>query len=100
MPFYTGKTDLEIPTLGVEIEYQILDADTMELSSDTSALLEEGAAIYGDYIKPEFHAPMVECITTPCKSVQEIREQVGELRRTVIGLAQKRGLRIAAALRR
>ena len=97
MSLYPPNFRPEIPTLGVEIEYQIIDASTMELSSDTTALLEEGAAIYGEHIKPEFHAPMVECITTVCDTVRDVREQVGELRRTVIGLAQKRGLCVAAA---
>ena len=44
MPFYPANANQVIPTLGVEIEYQVLDARSMDLSSDTSALLEEGAA--------------------------------------------------------
>ncbi len=87
----------EIPTLGVELEYQILDPVTRELSSETQTILAEGAAIYGSHIRPEFHAPMVECVTTVCQSVREIREQVTELRRTVVGLARKHGLAVAAA---
>lgn len=87
----------EIPTLGVELEYQILDPRTRELSSDTKVLIDEGAAIYGSHIRPEFHAPMVECVTTVCRSVKEVTEQVVELLRTVIGLARKRGLVVAAA---
>lgn len=97
MPLYRKDAEVEIPTLGVEIEYQIIDPETKELSSETRTLLEDGAAIHGPHIRPEFHAPVVECLTTVCSSMREVREQIGELRRTVIGLARKRGLRIAAA---
>ena len=87
----------EIPTLGVEVEYQIVDPETRELSSNTEVILQEGAEIYGSNIRPEFHAAMVECLTTPCPTVRDVVEQVAELRRTLIGLARKRGLRVVAA---
>ncbi|NRA96010.1 MAG: carboxylate-amine ligase [Planctomycetes bacterium] len=87
----------EIPTLGVEVEYQIVDPETRELSSNTEVILQEGAEIYGSNIRPEFHAAMVECLTTPCATTREVVEQVAELRRTLIGLARKRGLRVVAA---
>lgn len=87
----------EIPTLGVELEYQIIDPKTRELSSDTKPLIEEGAAIYGTHIRPEFHAPVVECVTAVCRTVREIVDQVTELLRTVVGLSRKRGLAVAAA---
>ncbi|MEE2713180.1 MAG: carboxylate-amine ligase [Planctomycetota bacterium] len=87
----------EIPTLGVEVEYQIVDPETRELSSNTEVILQEGAEIYGSNIRPEFHAAMVECLTTPCATVRDVVEQVAELRRTLIGLARKRGLRVVAA---
>jgi carboxylate-amine ligase len=88
---------IEVPTLGVELEYQIVDPATRDLSSETAAILEEGAALHGDHIRPEFHAAVVECVTGVCSSVKEISEQVAELRRTVLGLARKRNLKIIAA---
>ena len=92
-----GTRGIEIPTLGVEEEYQIIDAKTRELSSDTRVLLSEGAAIYGEHIRPEFHSPVVEVVTTVCQTQKEIAEQVTELRRTMVGLAKKHGLLVAAA---
>ncbi len=92
-----GSRATEIPTLGVEEEYQIINAATRELSSDTRVLLSEGAALYGDHIRPEFHSPVVEVVTTPCSSPREISEQITELRRTMIGLGRKHGLAVAAA---
>ena len=66
MTFNPVSKITEIPTLGVEVEYQIVDPDTRELSSNTEVILQEGAEIYGSNIRPEFHAAMVECLTTPC----------------------------------
>jgi len=97
MSFNPVSKITEIPTLGVELEYQIVDPATGELSSNTELILQEGAEIYGSNIRPEFHAAMVECLTTPCESVKEVVEQAAELRRTLIGLARKRDLRVAAA---
>lgn len=97
MSFNPASKITEIPTLGVELEYQVIDPETRELSSNTEVILQEGAEIYGSNIRPEFHAAMVECLTTPCQTVKEVIDQVAELRRTLIGLARKRGLRIAAA---
>ncbi len=98
MSLYSGhRTPFEIPTLGVEEEYQIVNTETRELSSDTTALLAEGAAIYGAHIRPEFHSPVVEVVTTVCSSVKEIAEQLVELRRTMIGLARKQHLSIVSA---
>jgi carboxylate-amine ligase len=88
---------LEVPTLGVEEEYQIVNARTLELESDTRALLEAGAAIYGAHIRPEFHSPVVEVVTGICHNAKEIGEQLVELRRTMIALARKQGMTIVSA---
>ncbi len=97
MSVHVMTKKVEIPTLGVELEYQILDPVTRELSSDTQVVLQEGAEIYGSHIRPEFHAPVVECVTTVCRTVKDIREQITELRRTLIALCRKHGLAVAAA---
>lgn len=91
----TKKT--HVPTLGVEMEYQVIDGPTLQLSSATRGLLEEGAQLFGEHIKPEFHAPVVECISTVCQTVREVVEQTSELRRTVVGLARKADLRVVSA---
>ena len=88
---------VEIPTLGVEEEYQIVNAETRELESDTSSLLSDGAAIYGTHIRPEFHSPVVEVVTTVCQNTKEVGEQLSELRRTMIGLARKQKMLIVSA---
>jgi glutamate---cysteine ligase / carboxylate-amine ligase len=48
-------------------------------------------------VKPELHQSIVEVGTKICHTPAEVREQLVELRRAVMGLAAKRGLKIAAA---
>lgn len=89
---------LDIPfTLGVEEEYQIIDPETRELKNHISAMLEEGGIVLGDALKPEMHQSVVEVGTGVCANVTEARADVSKLRATVAQLAQKNGLRIAAA---
>ncbi len=84
-------------TLGIEEEYQIIDAATRALSPHNKDLVERGQAALGEQIKPEFMQSQVEVGTEVCGSIQEARAQVVHLRRTVRDLAYDRGLRLAAA---
>ncbi len=93
----TRSTGIEIPTLGVEEEYQVVNAASRELESDTSKLLAEGAALYGAHIRPEFHSPVVEVVTGVCNNAKEVNEQLTELRRTMVALAKKQSLLIVSA---
>jgi carboxylate-amine ligase len=84
-------------TVGVEEEYQIIDPDTRELRPSITQLLEQARAVLGEEIKPELHQSVVEVGTAVCRSVAEVRAELVRLRRTVIELAAKNGLKIAAA---
>jgi carboxylate-amine ligase len=84
-------------TIGIEEEYQIVDPETRELRSHISVMLDEGAVVLGERVKPEMHQSVVEVGTGICKNVEEARRDVLSLRKTVSGLARKNGLRIAAA---
>jgi carboxylate-amine ligase len=84
-------------TIGIEEEFQIIDPETRELRSHITEMLDEGRMILGEQVKPEMHQSMIEVGTGICNNVQEAREDLIRLRRTVAGLAQKKGLRIAAA---
>lgn len=83
-------------TLGVEEEYMVIDPKTMELSSNTSALLEEASFAHGDNMKAEFHAAVVEIVTDVCSSVDELKVELLKHRKAVVELADKHGLLIAA----
>src|SRR2546426_439676 len=84
-------------TLGIEEEYQIIDPQTRELRSYITEILEAGKLILREQVKPEMHQAMVEVGSTVCQTPAELREELVRLRRTIIELAAKNGLKIAAA---
>jgi glutamate---cysteine ligase / carboxylate-amine ligase len=84
-------------TIGVEEEYQIIDPQTRELRSYITEILDEGKLILREQVKAELHQSMVEVGTEICKTPTEARAELVKLRRTIIELAAKRGLGIAAA---
>ncbi|HEY7912339.1 MAG TPA: carboxylate-amine ligase [Blastocatellia bacterium] len=84
-------------TIGIEEEFQIIDPETRELRSHITEMIDEGRMILGEQVKPEMHQSMIEVGTGICGNVEEARADLIRLRRTVAGLAQKKGLRIAAA---
>ena len=84
-------------TIGIEEEYQIIDPQTRELRSYISEILEEGRLILREQVKPELHQSIVEVGSNVCQTPAELREELVRLRRTIMDLAGKNGLRIAAA---
>ena len=83
-------------TIGIEEEYQIIDPNTRELRSYISEILEEGRLILLEQVKPELHQSMVEVGSTVCHTPAELRTELIRLRRTIIELAAKNGLKIVA----
>src|SRR5437588_1890718 len=84
-------------TIGIEEEYQIIDPQTGELRSYITQILEEGRLILREQVKPEMHQSMVEIGSSVCQTPAELREELVRLRRTIMGLADKNGLKIVAA---
>ena len=84
-------------TLGIEEEFQIVDPETRELRSHVQAMLEEGKRLLQERVKPELHQSVIELGTGICKDAREVRADVSELRRELIRLAARNGLRVAAA---
>ncbi|MEM8995820.1 MAG: carboxylate-amine ligase [Acidobacteriota bacterium] len=84
-------------TLGIEEEYQIIDPETRQLASGNQQLLDEGAKILGEQIKPEFMQSQVEVGTRVCRDISEARSEIVRLRKTVSDLAKVHGLGLAAA---
>jgi len=84
-------------TLGVEEEFQIIDPETRELRSHVQQLLEEGKRVLKERVKPEMHQSVIELGTGICKDIGEVRRDVGEMRAEVIALAERTGMRVAAA---
>ena len=84
-------------TIGIEEEYQIVDPQTRELRSYITQILEEGKLTLREQVKPELHQAMVEVGSTVCQTPAELREELVRLRRSVMELAAKNGLKIVAA---
>ncbi len=83
-------------TIGVEEEYQIIDA-TGALHSHIDTLLAAAAPRLGDKVKREMMQSVVEVGTTICRNVEEARDQLGEMRQTLSDLLKPEGMRIACA---
>jgi carboxylate-amine ligase len=83
-------------TLGIEEEYQIIDPETRELRSYITEILNGDHMVLGE-VKPELHQSMVEIGTRVCRTPAEVRAELVRLRGTVMQLAGKNGLVIAAA---
>ena len=83
-------------TLGIEEEYQIIDPATRELKSYITEIL-KGDSLVLEEVKPELHQSMVEIGTKVCRTPAEVRAELVRLRGTVMTLAARNGLKIAAA---
>jgi glutamate---cysteine ligase / carboxylate-amine ligase len=84
-------------TIGVEEEYQIIDPQTRELRSYITEILAEGQMLLSEQVKPELHQSIVEIGTNVCHTPAEVRAELVRLRGTIMGLADKNGLKIVAA---
>ena len=84
-------------TIGVEEEYQIVDPETRELTSYVQEMLKYGRVVLRDQLKPEFMQSQIEVGSEVCRNVQEARQEIIRLRRTVCEVAEEHGRRIVAA---
>lgn len=83
-------------TIGIEEEYQIIDPVTRELRSYITEILKDESLVLGE-IKPELHQSMVEVGTKVCHTPAEVKAELVRLRRLVMDLAARQGLKVAAA---
>ena len=84
-------------TIGIEEEYQIVNPQTRQLSAYVQKLIDQGRMVLGEQIKYEFMQSQIEVGSRVCKNIQEAREEVIRLRRTVNDLAQEHDRVIVAA---
>lgn len=90
-----NKTNAHQFTLGIEEEYQIIDAETRDLVSHVYKIIEEGKPILNESLKHEMHASAVELGTGICQNVAQVRSELKSLRKSLIEIAHRQGLRIA-----
>ncbi len=84
-------------TLGVEEEYQIVDPESRELVPVSPDLVPAARASAGDAVQPELYRSQVEIGTPVARSLEEVRRDLKALRGRVMGAAEAKGHRIAAA---
>src|SRR5215468_1129054 len=85
-------------TIGVEVEFQIIDPETLELRSHVVQLISSAAARgVGDLVKQEMHQSIVETGTKICENVSELRLEMHRTRSELVMAAESTGLRVAAA---
>ncbi|MCB9452136.1 MAG: carboxylate-amine ligase [Anaerolineaceae bacterium] len=89
---------VQVPlTLGVEEEYQIINPETRALTSYVQQLINAGNVVLGDQLKPEFMQSQIEVGSHICRNIQEARQEIIRLRRTVSEIAAEHGRTIVAA---
>ena len=87
------------PTLGVELEVQILDPETMNLTSGSVDILERLSigGVEHPKIKQELTQSTIEVITGICDDVAGARADLSETLRTLYDLGDELGLAFAMA---
>ena len=82
--------------IGIEEEYQIIDPQTRELTSYVQQFLNVGR-VRGRRIQQEFMQSQVEIGTRVCKNIDEAREEIRHMCRTMLENADSAGVWLAAA---
>ena len=84
----------DYPTIGVEIELQLLDAETLELSNAIDPIMKRVPEELNGFIKPELMQSYVELNTGICRTVAEVREDLKAKLEVVEEIAESLGLRL------
>src|ERR1700761_4650623 len=84
-------------TLGIEEEYQTIDPVTRDLRSHVATeMLEHGKLRLEERVKAEMHQSVIEVGTRVCHNITEAKEDLYDLRRNMIRLAEENGLVLVA----
>lgn len=84
-------------TLGVEEEFQLLDATTGDLRPESAAVLRSAGQILGEEVQPELLRSQVEIATPICRTLDEVSSELRRLRELVGEAAAGEGCRLGAA---
>ncbi len=84
-------------TLGIEEEYQTVDPETRDLRSHIATeMLAQGKLRLEERVKAELHQSVIEVGTRVCRDIREATEDLFDLRRNMIRLAEEHGLMLIA----
>ena len=84
----------ELPRLGVEEEFHVVDLETRRSAPEVDALL---AQLDGAEFAPELQRSLVETNTPVCATLDELRGHLRRLRATLESVAEPLGLGVVAA---
>jgi carboxylate-amine ligase len=84
-------------SIGVEEEFQIVDASTRALRPRAGRLLRHAREAVGDDVTNELYLSQIEIGTPVCRTLAEVRSELVRHRRAVIDAAHCEGSRVAAA---
>lgn len=76
-------------TLGVEIEFQLLDVESLDLSPKAPELLQSVPDDLKDNIKAEFIQSMIEVSTPVCQNMEEVEQEFSSLCKLTEDMAAK-----------
>ena len=84
-------------SLGIEEEYQTVDPETRDLRSHIATeMLAKGQLRLEERVKAEMHQSVIEVGTRVCRNITDAREDIYDLRRNMIRLAEEHGLVLVA----
>ena len=84
-------------SLGIEEEFQSVDAYSGELRSSIYSLLEKGRAVFGEKLHAEWAQSMIELTTSVCSNISSAREELYQQRALLAELMDREGLRPISA---
>lgn len=84
----------DLPLLGAEEEFHVVDLETRRSAPEVDALL---AQLDGAEFAPELQRSLVETNTPVCAGLDELRHHLKRLRSTLQGVAEPLGLGVVAA---
>src|SRR4051794_10327907 len=83
------------PTLGVELELQLVDARTLDLTSAADEILADLPVAIQESVKPEFYPCCIEVNTDICRDVEEVGRDLAPKLATAGEVAASHGVRLA-----
>ena len=83
-------------TIGVEEEYLLVDAETLELRPRAEDVVVTARESLGDQVQHELSLSQIEVETPVCGSLEEVRRELVRLRREVTAAGEASGSRVVA----
>ncbi|MGH7127740.1 MAG: glutamate-cysteine ligase family protein, partial [Planctomycetaceae bacterium] len=84
----------DAPTIGVEVELQLIDAETLALSNSIEPVLDGLPAELSETIKPELMQCYLEINTGVCRTVRDVGQDLCEKLDVLEQVTDSLGLRL------